>query len=587
MNNKVIDAALGVQPADTVVLNGQFVNVLSREVYQADVAIVDGLVAMVGKLEPGSIGPNTVKIDAAGKYIVPGFIDAHIHVESSMLTYTEFSKMAVSRGTTAVASDLMEITIVSGIEGMKEVLRESKSSPVKLFYTVPSFMEDESEMQTIGAVLNSEMIEQSLNLPESVGLAEVLYPPILNKSEKSSHVLELAKQRHKTAEGHAPKLFGSQLAAYASTGINSDHESSDAEEALGKLRSGIRVLMREGSASTDLEACLEIITKYNVDTRRCSMVSDDIDMLHIHRKGHMDNKVRMAVKSGVDPIVALQMVTINPAESLKLDDRIGSVSPGKCADIVILDSLTECSVNKVISDGKLMFDDGKVIADIKSPEISDLLKNTVKLIREVTSDDFNVRVDHSASTAQVHVIGASPVSLITEPLTAELQVENGSVKPDSSKDILMIASVERYGKNGSIGRAFVKGFGLGSATIATSVGHDHHNITVVGSNSADMALAVNRIAELQGGILMVENGKVLHEIALPICGLLSSQDGVAMALELEAMQKDLAKRGCTMSSPFMTLSFVTLIFIPTLRITDRGLVDVMNFKVIPSVIETK
>ena len=587
MNNRVIDVALGIQPADTVLLNGQFVNVLSREIYQADVAIADGVVAMVGKLEPGSIGPDTQKIDVFGKYIVPGFIDAHIHVESSMLTYPEFSKMAVSRGTTAVASDLMEITIVSGIEGMKEVLRESKSSPVKLFYTVPSFMEDESDMQTIGAVLNSEMIEQSLNLPESVGLAEVLYPPILNKSEKSAHVLKLAKQRHKTAEGHAPMLFGSKLAAYVSTGINSDHESSDAEEALGKLRSGLRVLMREGSASTDLEACLEIITKHNVDTRRCCMISDDIDMLHIHRKGHMDHKVRMAIKAGVDPVVAIQMVTINPAESLRLDGSIGSVSPGKCADIVVLDSLRECTVNKVFSDGKLVFGEGKVTADIKSADVSDLLKNTVKLSRPVTADDFNVHVDPSASAAQVHVIGASPVSLITEPLTAELLVEKGSVKPDVERDILLIASVERYGKNGSIGRAFVKGFGLGGSTIATSVGHDHHNITVVGSDPADMAIAVNRIAELQGGILMVENGKVLHEIALPICGLLSDQDGVAMALELEAMQKDLAERGCAMSSPFMTLSFVTLIFIPTLRITDRGLVDVMDFKVIPPVIETK
>ena len=587
MNNRVIDVALGNLPADVVILNGQFVNVLSGEVYQADVAIADGLVAMVGELEPGTIGKDTKQIDAAGKYITPGFVDAHIHVESSMLTYPEFSKMAISRGTTAVASDLMEITIVSGIEGMKEVLKQSKTSPVKLFYTVPSFMEDESDMQTIGAVLNSEMIEQSLNLPESVGLAEVLYPPVLGKSEKSAHVLKLAKERNKTAEGHAPKLFGSKLAAYASTGINSDHESSDAEEALGKLRCGIRVLMREGSASTDLEACLEIITKHNVDTRRCSMVSDDIDMLHIYRKGHMDNKVRMAVKAGVSPVTAIQMVTINPAESLKLDDRIGSVSPGKSADIVILDSLTECTVSKVLADGKLIYSDGKIIADIPSAEISDLLKHTVKLVRPVTAEDFKIRVDGSASTAKVHVIGASPVSLITEPLTAELNVKDGTVMPNVDEDILLIASVERYGKNGSIGHSFVKGFGLNGCTIATSVGHDHHNITVVGSNLEDIAFAVNRVAELEGGILMVENGRVIHEIALPICGLLSDQDGIAMALELEAMQRDLTAKGCSMSSPFMTLSFVTLIFIPTLRITDRGLVDVMGFKVIQPVIETR
>ena len=586
MNNRLIDVALGNAPADLIIRGGKLINVLTHEIYEADVAVADGLIAATGALEPGTLGPDTKVIEAAGHYLAPGFIDAHIHFESSMLTFTEFNRMVLPHGTTAVATDMMEIAIVSGMEGISTVLREAEALPVKLLYPVPSFMGEEGDLQTIGAALSPDMIETLIDLPQAVGLAEVLYPPILNKSEQSAHVLELAASRGKTAEGHAPALYGAPLNAYCTAGIRSDHESTNPEEALEKLRRGIRVLMREGCAAADLEACLKIITEHHVDTRNCAMVSDDIDMLHIHQKGHLDHKVRMAINAGVDPVTALQMVTINPAESLKVADKYGSIAPGKRADLVLLSDLKTCAISTVIAGGTPVVKDGQLSAAMPVAQYPSSMRNTVKLQKAVTAEDLLLSVPAGAKTAQVHVIGSSATSLLTEKCSATLPVEGGFIRADVPSDILHIACVERYGKRGSIGKSFIKGFGFKSGAIATSVGHDHHNITAVGGNAADMAVAVNRLAELGGGLVIVDNGKIIHELPLPICGLLTDGDGVAAAKILDAMQKDLTARGCDMRSPFMTLSFITLIFIPMYGITDRGLMDVLAGTIIDPVIST-
>lgn len=586
MDNELIQVALGQKPADIVIKNGKLVNVITHEVYETEIAIANGKIASTGPVPAGAVGPDTQVIDAKGMYLAPGFMDAHIHIESSMLSYTEFAKMVVKHGTTAVATDLMEVTIVSGVEGMKEVLAESKNTPVKLYYPVPAFME-ENGLQTTGSTLHPEMIDQLIQLPEAVGLAEVLAPPILAGSPASAHMLELAKKYHKTAEGHAPAVMGEALNAYVGAGVTSDHESTNKEEALAKLRSGLHVLMREGSASTDLRPCLKAITEEHVDTRYCSMVSDDIDALHISRKGHLDNKVRIAVEEGVDPVTAIQMVTINPAENFHLQDQLGSITPGKIADIVFLSSLEKCSVEKVIANGELVVDNRKLTKELPAPNYSNLLRGTVKLARKITGDDLVLKVDPKYTTAKVHVIGASHDTLLTDALEADLPVENGVVLPDADSDVLRIACVERYGKNGSVGKSFIKNFGLKSGAIAISVGHDHHNITVVGTEAKDMAFAVNRVAELQGGLVLVKDGKVLSEIPLPICGLLSDLDGETVANKLEEMIAVLRTLGCEVPSPNITLSFITLIFIPCFGITDQGLFDVREFKIIDPVIELK
>lgn len=587
MNNHVIDVALGNAAADMVIKNGKLLNVHTGEIYETEIAIADKVIAAVGHLRENTIGENTKVIDAQGKIMVPGFIDAHIHFESSMLTYTEFSRMLVKHGTTAVATDLMEIAIVAGEEGINNVLKESEGLPVKLLQPIPAFMSEEGELQTIGAALYPEMIEKLIKGPHAVGLAEVLYPPILNKSPLSAWMLELAEKYGKTAEGHAPELYGAQLNAYASAGIRSDHESTNKEEALGKLRAGLRVLIREGSAAQDLDAVVKMITENNVDTRHCALVSDDIDMLHIYEKGHLDYKVRRAIKAGVDPVKAIQMVTLNPAESLKVDNKYGSIAPGKCADIVFLSDLENCTVDSVISNGEYVVENGETIYEYKKPEYSSVMLNTVKLSKEITGDDLVIKTDANAKKAKVRVIGAKPTSLLTDALEAELDVVDGVIMPNAAEDVLRIACVERYGKGGSIGKSFIKGFGISKGAIATSVGHDHHNITVVGSDADDMAAAVNRIKELNGGLVIAEDGKVKYELPLPICGLLTDLSGEESALILKKMQEDLQAKGCEMGSPYMTLAFITLIFIPFYGITDKGLVDVINGKVIDPVISAE
>lgn len=587
MNNHVIDVALGNAPADMVIKNGRLLNVHTGEIYETEIAIADKVIAAVGSLGEKTIGENTKVIDAQGKIMAPGFIDAHIHFESSMLSFTEFSRMLVKHGTTAVATDLMEIAIVAGEEGINNVLRESEGLPVKLLQPIPAFMSEEGELQTIGAALYPEMIEKLIKGPHAVGLAEVLYPPIINKSPLSAWMLELAEKYGKTAEGHAPELYGAQLNAYASTGIRSDHESTNKEEALGKLRAGLRVLIREGSAAQDLDAVIKIITENHVDTRHCALVSDDIDMLHIYEKGHLDYKVKKAIKDGVNPINAIQMVTLNPAESLKIDSKYGSIAPGKCADIVFLSDLENCTVDSVISNGEVVVENGKTVYEFKKPEYTSVMLNTVKLSKVITGDDLVLTTDKNAKKAKVRVIGAQPTSLLTDALEADLDVVDGVIQPDVANDILRIATVERYGKGGSIGKSFIKGFKISKGAIATSMGHDHHNITVVGSDANDMAVAVNRIKELNGGLIIAEDGKVKYELPLPICGLLTDLSGEESALILKKMQDDLRAKGCQMDSPYMTLAFITLIFIPFYGITDKGLVDVINGKVIDPIISVE
>jgi len=584
LNPSLIRTSLGKEPADLVIKNGKLINVNSGEIYIADVAVRGDRIASIGPLPEGAVGRETTVIDASGYFLAPGFIDAHIHIESSMLTYTEFAKMVALRGTTAVASDLMEVTIVSGLDGMKELLAEAARTPVRMYYPVPSFMDDSPDIQTTGSELDPRAVRELLELPEAVGLAEVLAPPVLAESPSLAGTLELAGRLGKTAEGHAPALRGAALNAYAGAGIRSDHESTSHGEALEKLRVGLRVLLREGSASTDMLEGLKMVTEEKVCTRRISLISDDIDALHIAKCGHMDHKVRLAIKAGIPPVEAIQMVTINPAESLKIDGECGSVSPGKFADIVFLSSIEDCAVEKVIARGELTVENSKLLRGVESPKYSDKLLHTVHLKKRLSGEDMAIHAPDGKTVARVRVIAASGHNLLTGAEEAEVFVKNGIISCDVENDILHIACVERYGKNGSIGRAFIRGVGLREGSVAISVGHDHHNITVVGRGTSDMAAAVNRVAELEGGIVFVRDGTVLSEIPLPVCGLLSPESGDVVAGKLRCLIEALEESGCGLPSPNVTLSFITLIFIPDLAITDRGLFDVRTFKIVDPVI---
>jgi adenine deaminase len=586
LQTDLIAVALGKRPADLVVKNAKIVNVHTREIYSGGVAVVGERIALIGDVDK-AIGPQTKVVDAQGKHLIPAFIDAHIHVESTLLTPTEFAKAVLPRGTGAVSTDLMEVTLVAGVSGLKEILEEARHTPVGFFYMVPSFME-ESELQTVGGLLGPELVDELIDLPEAVGLAEVLAPPILAESPMSAHMIQMATQKRKTREGHGPALFGERMQAYAGAGITSEHESTTAEEALAKLRSGLRVLIREGSASTDLKPVIKIVTEHGVDPRHVGLVSDDIDALHITQLGHMDHKIRMAVAEGVEPIVAIQMATLNPAESLRIDEDWGSLAPGKYASMSILSGdLAQCQVETVIAKGKVVYQNNQLVAELPPVKYSEQLVNTVHLARPLTAEDMLIKLDKPVSGVRVRVLGASGVTLLKEAQEADLPVVDGVIQPDPKNDILAVACVERYEKSGRIGKAFASGFGLKAGALASSVGHDHHNITVVGASTADMAVAVNRIAEMGGGLVVVRDGRVLGELALPICGLVTAEPAGTVAEKVDKMNHALNELGCQMSNPFMTLSFITLIYIPAYGITDRGLVEFTEFEVVDSIMETK
>lgn len=586
MNAKanIIDTALGKRSADLVIKNGQLINVITGEIYPADIAVCGRYIAAVGSLADGTVGPDTRVIDAEGKYLAPGFIDAHIHFESSMLSYTEFNRVVLTRGTTAVASDVMEVSIVSGFPAIQEIFKEAENLPVKLVNPIVAFVPEDESIQTVGEPFCQEHLEELLSMPDSVGFAETVPAIVLEKRPELWKMIELSKKYGKTMEGHAPELTGYELCAYASAGIRSNHECVSKEEALQNVRNGIHLLIREGSAAKDLKECIRAVTENQIDPRFCSLVSDDIDMHYILKNGHLDHKVRMAVEAGVDPVTAIQMVTINPAESLKIDDRYGSITPGKYADIVFLSDLVACEVTDVVANGILSLKEKEVVYPFQEYRYPESMMHTVRLQHPVSGDDMVIHTEEGASKVLARTIGVSGTSLISEMLEEELEVKDGVVCPDADRDILHIACVERYGKNGNIGRAFVKGFGLKKGAMATSMGHDHHNITVLGADPEDMAAAVNRIAELEGGIVIVENGQVIYELPLPVCGLLCIEDGLKAAEILGKMQDHLRSVGCPMESPFMSLSFVTLT-IPGYAITDKGLVDVKRMECVPPLLK--
>ncbi|RXK47975.1 adenine deaminase [Halorientalis pallida] len=581
-----IDVALGEQPADLVVTDAEVIDVHTREIRSGGVAVVGDRIAYVGAEASEMIGEETTVLDADGRYLSPGFIDAHIHVESTLLTPTEFTKAVLQHGTTAVATDLMEVTIVSGVDGLEEILDECRQLPLGFFYMVPSFME-EGDVQTVGGKLEPELVNELIDLPEAMGLAEVLVPPVLDENPVVTEMIETAIEKNKTREGHSPDTYGRELQAYVGAGATSDHESTNVDEALGKLRAGQWVYMREGSASTDLESVVEMVTERDIDTRRVGMISDDIDALHIDEKGHMDHKIRLAVDAGVDPVEAIQMATINPAEGMRIDEDYGSIAPGKFADLVLLEGeLADCAVSSVVAKGELLYDSGELTGELPSVDYSETLRDTVDVGGELHPDEFTVTVDESATEARVNVLGASGSTLLKEAQEATLPVVDSVVRADPDDDVLHIASVDRYEASGRVGTGFVSGFGLDTGAFATSVGHDHHNVTVVGASPDEMAVAANRVAELEGGLVVVRDGEVAAELRLPVCGLLSPEPIDAVTDRLDEMNRLLDEMGCEMASPFMSLSFVTLIYIPAYGITDYGLVEADGFDVVDPVVET-
>ena len=547
----LIDVAAGRKKADLVIKNANIVNVLTEEIYEGDVAVFKDRIAGIGNYN------GIEEIDASNLYAVPGLIDGHTHIEMSMLSVTEFARIVVPKGTTSVVEDPHEIANVLGKDGIKVLLEEAKTTPLKVFCMVPSCVPS-SHLETSGAVIDADDVDELLKIEGVIGLAEVMnFPGVINKDEEV--IKKIISAKDYPIDGHAPLLSGKELNAYVSAGIGSDHESIDYNEALEKLRLGMRVMIREGSAARNLSNLIKL-----AGNRYTMLVTDgDRTIKDLIEQGYLDYVYRRAVEEGLDPIKALQMCTINTAEWFGIN--AGLIAPSKFADVVLLKNLEKFEVVKVIANGKVV---GEIKRGFSYP---DFVKKSVK-VKKLSKEDIKIE-----GSRRARIIKVIEGEIVTDE---EIEHVEGI---DVNRDILKIVVVERYGK-GNMGKAYIKGFGLKRGAFASSVAHDAHNIVAVGTNDDDLCLAVNRVAELDGGIVVVDKD-VKAELRLNIAGLMSEERAEVVAEKFEKINVELRKLGCKLKSPVFALSFMALPVIPKLKITDLGLIDVEKFEVVNVFVE--
>lgn len=584
MDKRLLETAGGKAPADIVVKNGKLVNVYTKEIYEGGVAISGDKIAAVGDVDY-AVGEGTKVIDAGGNYITPGFIDGHIHPESTSLAIRSFAELVLKHGTTAIMTDLHEIGVVGGLEAIEAVLEEAKETDLKLYFVVPSHVPFAPNLETSGGHFNAEIIKKALERKDAVGISEVVGPYVLNGFPDLLESMDHVNQTPgKTCQGHLPDMEGPALNTCLAAGVTTDHESLSGEDALARLRNGCNLMIREGSAARNMADCLKPILEQKLDTSRVSIVTDDLHTIDAVDRGHLDDAVRTALKNGVDFATAIQMVSLNAARAFHLDDEIGGLAPGKRADINITTGAEAFEVLSVISGGKQIVDNGKCLVSYPKAEHKPCLLNTTRLKNPVTPDSFKIYAPEGAKKVKVQVMDTLPWIPITQGREVELAVEDGVVKCDISQDVLYIAQVERYGINGNIGKAFMGGFHLQAGAIASSVGHDNHNVIVLGTNFEDMAKAVNYLIDIGGGQVAVKDGEILAEVAYPICGLLSDLSGEELADEKRKLNGVIHELGCPITIPFMFLSFICLAALPVYAITDVGFINVLTQEVMDPVL---
>lgn len=552
----------GLAPADLVLKGGRMFDLISGELVETDVAICgDTIVGTFG------IYSGRREVDVSGKVLVPGFIDTHLHIESSLVTPFEFDRCVSPRGVTTAICDPHEIANVCGLEGIRYFLDASVRTlmdiRVQLSSCVPS-----THMETTGARLEAADLIPLMDHPRVIGLAEFMnYPGVLMQDAGCMAKLEAWNGRH--IDGHAPLLRGQDLNGYLAAGIRTEHEATGYEEGLEKLRKGMRVLIREGSVSKDLHALAGLLTERH--SPYLCLCTDDRNPLDIAEHGHLDWIIRTAIALGAPPLAVYRAASLSAAEAFGLKDR-GLIAPGRRADIAVIDGLADCHVSQVFAGGVEVTDAAFAARETVAP----VARHSVKA-RPVTADSFRT----GGNRVETPVIGILPGKIITEHLTCDIAPVDGDKRPDLARDLIKIAVVERHGVNGNIATGFVKGFGLQRGAIASTVCHDHHNIAVVGADAADMAVAANRLGQIEGGFVVVEGGKVLAELALPVAGLMSLKPFEAVHQELIALRAAAKSLGVTLEEPFLQLAFLALPVIPHLKITDHGMVDVDRFELIP------
>ncbi len=584
MDAELLAVAAGNAPADLAVTGGKIVNVYSGEIYDGGVAISGGRIAAVGDIDY-AIGENTRVIDAAGGYITPGFIDGHIHPESSNLAIRSFAEIVLKHGTTSIMTDLHEVGVVGGLEAIEAVIAENEETDLNLYFVVPSHVPFSPALETSGGEFDSEVIKRALERDDAVGLSEVVGHYILAGLPDLAESMDAAlSMPGKNLNGHLPDMTGPTMNACLAAGVSTDHEALDGPQILERLRGGCHAMLRESSAARTLKAQLEPIVGSDIDTSRLSIVADDLHCCDAVKRGHMDDYIRIALEAGLPFVKAIQMVTLNAARAFSLDAAIGGLAPGKRADINITTGPDDFKVMSVIAGGKQILDNGEMLVSYPAAEHDPVLLDTMVLDHPITAESFGIVAPEGASKVKVLVMDTLPWIPITTPREVVLEVKDGIVQCDVEQDVLYIAQVERYGKNGNVGKAFMGGFQLKSGAIASSVGHDNHNIIVMGTNFEDMAVAVNRVVETQGGQVLVDNGEVVAEVVLPVCGLLSDLSAEELAAEKDKVNAAIHERGSIIPIPFMFLSFICLAALPGFAITDHGFIDVATQSVIDPVL---
>jgi len=581
--SQLVNVAAGRTPADTIIKGGKWVNVHTREILpDHDIAIAAGRIALVGPDASHCRGPDTQIIEAKGRYMIPGLCDAHMHIESGMLTPAEFARAVIPHGTTSMFTDPHEIANVLGLEGVRMMHDEALMQPVNIFTQMPSCAPSAPGMETTGFEISAEDVAEAMQWPGIIGLGEMMnFPGVSNADPQMLAEIAATQRAGKTVGGHyASPDLGPAFAAYVAGGPADDHEGTCEADAIARMRQGMRSMIRLGSAWYDVETQITAITEKGLDPRNMILCTDDSHSGTLVNDGHMNRVVRHAIECGCDPVVALQMATINTATHFGLERDIGSLTPGRRADIVLTSDLKTLPIETVIARGQIVAEVGECLVDCPHYDWPQAARKTVNMAKDLTGTDFRIDAPKGANAVTANVIGVVENQAPTRALKFELPVTDGQVQ--STGEVCQIALVERHRATGGVVNAFVSGFGYeGQMAMASTVAHDSHHMIVVGTDPEQMALATNRLREVGGGITIFRDGVELALVELPIAGLMSDSPATEVAAKAEGMMQAMRDCGCTLNNAYMQHSLLALVVIPELRISDLGLVDVRSFEFIP------
>ena len=586
LTKKLVNVAMGRETADIVIRNGVWASVQTGEfIPKTDIAIVNGHIAYVGEDASHCIGNETQIIDANGKYLLPGLLDGHMHVESGMVTVTEFVRAVAKRGTTGIFADPHEIANVFGLKGVKLMVDEAEKQPIHVWVQMPSCVPSAPGFETPGAEITPDDVATAMQWDGIIGLGEVMdYPGVFNANEKMMAEIAIARDAGKTIGGHYPTPdLGIDFHGYAAAGIEDDHEGTRPEDAIARARQGMKPMLRYGSAWHDVESQVGAILEHKLDSRRFILCTDDSHVETLSEDGHLDRVLRHALNVGLPPMIALQMMTINTAEHFGLSKTMGMIAPGRWADVLLVESFDDFHPDMVIAKGQVIAENGELIIEMPKIEYPSWARKSIHLAQKLNAKDFALLTESSSGkSVTANVIGVIENQAPTKHLKIEIQPKDGEIQVDIERDIAKLAVVERHQSTGRVNVSLVSGFGFTEKCgLASSFSHDSHNIIVTGTSEEDMAIAVNKLAEVGGGQVVVKDGEVIGQIELEIAGLMSTEEASIVSAKAASVLDAFKACGCTLNNPNMQFSLLSLVVIPELRISDLGLVDVTKYEFVP------